>query len=178
MTQNKTLTTIAILLITTTAFATKTTETKHQHNHGAHAHGAATLGIAFDGANGKIEFKGAAEGVLGFEHSAKTDKDIKTLAAALNSFTNDIAKMIQFETSLNCAFKADKVEQVPEADNKNHSDFVANYTVTCTKDITGSKLTFDFTKFPGLKDVDVTLLAGAVQKSAEYKGKSISLDIK
>ncbi len=88
----------AILLLTTTAIAK---EKKHEHReHGAHVHGAGNLAIAFDDAKGKIEFKGAAEGILGFEHKPKNKKDEKAVADAVAHFENDISKMIQMDASL------------------------------------------------------------------------------
>lgn len=174
MSQNKTLALLVYLLLSNSAFAEK----KHEHhNHAAHVHGAATLAIAFEGTSGKIEFKGAADGVLGFEFEAKTAKDKKTLSDTIETFEKDISSMVQFDSNLNCTLKSEKIAQEKKGKEK-HSDFIANYTVTCAKEILNSKITFDFTKFKKLQDLDITLLAGPVQKNVEYKGKVLSLEIK
>ena len=52
---------------------------KEHRQHEAHVHGGATLSIAFDQLKGRVEFKAASEGVLGFEHQAKSEKDKKKL---------------------------------------------------------------------------------------------------
>ena len=189
-----------LTLLTLTAFAEK----KHEHRqHEAHVHGAATLNIAFDQMVGKIEFKAASEGVLGFEHVAKSDKDKKTLNDAIAKFEVDISKMVQLDSSLNCTFTKEKIEMAKEsetehakevaaekkseqkADKKHkahkvegeHSDFIANFNVTCKKPIVGSKLTVDFTAFKNIKDLDVTVLADSLQKSFEVKVKPVTIEL-
>jgi hypothetical protein len=150
-------------------------EKRHEHReHGAHIHGGGTLAIAFDDMKGKIEFKGAAEGILGFEHQPRSDQDKKTVADAIAHFEKDISKMIQFDPSLNCQLTKDMIGQVPEEGEEGsgeHSDWAANFSVACGKSPVGTKLTVDFTSFKRIKDLDITVLAASVQKSAEYKGK-------
>ena len=165
-----------ILFLGLTCFAKE----KHRE-HGAHVHGDGKLAIAFDDTKGKIEFKGAAEGILGFEHKAKNAKDKKTLSEAILFFENNISKMIQFDSSLNCQFTKEMIGQVAEEGEEgsgDHSDWAANFAVTCDKSPLGSKLTIDFAHFKRLKDIDVTILAGSIQKSVEFKGKPITTELK
>jgi hypothetical protein len=187
---------LAITFLTLTAFAKK----NHEHRqHEAHVHGSATLNIAFDQLNGKIEFKAASAGVLGFEHSAKSDKDKKTLNDAVAKFETDISKMIQFDSKFGCTFSKEKIEMAKEPEEEHakevaaekksvklhkadkhegeHSDFIANYNVTCLKSIAGSKLTVDFTTFKNIKDLDVTVLADTLQKSFEVKTKPVTIEL-
>ena len=147
---------------------------KHAHQH-AHSHGAGELKIAFDDLNGKVEFKAAAAGVLGFEFDAKTAADKETLSQAVDYFKNQGSKILVFDASLDCVVAYEKAEQVKT--KKNHSDFVAVYSVKCNKVVSRSKLTIDFTHFAGLKDVDVQILIGTNALPAEYKGKSITVDL-
>lgn len=174
-----------ICLISTFSFAASHSkaEKHHEHReHGAHVHGGGTLAIAFDDLKGKIEFKGAAEGILGFEHQPRSAKDKKTVADAVLMFENDISKMIQFDPALNCQFKKEMVGQIPEEGEEGsgeHSDWAANFSVACGKSPLGTKLTIDFSNINRLKDLDITVLAGSVQKSAEFKGKKpVVLDLK
>ncbi len=157
-------------------------EKTHEHReHGAHEHGAGKLAIAFDDAKGKIEFKGAAEGILGFEHQPRSEKDKKAVAEASQHFEKDIAQMIQLDPSLNCQFTKEMIGQVPEEGEEGsgeHSDWAANFAVTCAKSPVGTTVTVDFSSFKLLKDVDVTVLAGAVQKSAEFKKKPVVIELK
>ena len=94
----------------------------------------------------------------------------------------------------NYLFTKEKIEMVAEKEDHDgkekghdkdhekhkgeHSDFVANYSVECKKEIKGTKVTFDFTAFKGLKDLDVTLLVGDLQKSVEVKRKPITVELK
>lgn len=164
---------------------------KAHREHDAHVHGGATLNIAFDQLNGKIEFKGAAESVLGFEHGAKSDKDKKKLSEAVTKFETGIASMVVFDAALNCVMTKELIEvQAETKDEKTtgksvqkekqgeHSNFVANFNVVCAKSIVGSKVTFNFTSFQRIKDLDVTVLADAIQKTAEVKKKPVTLEIK
>ena len=172
------------VLIFTTIVLGKTQEHRH---HEAHVHGAATLGIAFDDRNGQVEFKAAASGVFGFEHQVKSDKDKKKLVEIIKIFETSIGSMIQFDESVECVFSKEKIELLPESQvhdkitkshHGEHSDFVANFKVKCKKDIKGTKVTFDFSQFKGLHDLDVTLLVGDIQKSIEVKQKPMTLELK
>ncbi len=170
-----------LVMITTSVFANSHKKEKHEHReHGAHVHGSANLAIAFDDAKGKVEFKGAAEAILGFEHQARSEKDKKTLADATSYFEKEMSRMVKMDPALNCQFAKETVGQVPEEGEKNqaeHSDWSAVFTVTCAKAPVGSKITVDFTHFPHLNDLDITVLAGSIQKSAEYKKKPVTIDL-
>ena len=171
---------IIIFIFFITNFAFAASEHK-QHNHAAHVHGGGQLSIAFDDLQGRIEFKCAAESVLGFEYKPKKEQDVKTLNSVTDKFRTLIAKYVQFEASSNCKITPDQIGQVPEKGEKTvskHSDWQAQYNVTCEKSIVGSKLKIDFTHFVHLKDVDITVLVGAIQKSAEYKGSSLNIELK
>ena len=167
----------------------------HEHReHGAHVHGGATLAVAFDGFNGKIEFKAAADGVLGFETEPQSEAQKKVYHDVVEKFERDIGKMIVFDRRLGCMISKDKIERVadiPEpaaaptkgkkakaAPTAQHSDFIANFNVICGLAIDGSVIKFDFSGFSHLKDIDVTVLSGNIQKSAELKGKPLSLEIR
>jgi hypothetical protein len=182
---------LTILLFGMVATQAHEKKKKHRH-HEAHVHGAANLNIAFDQLNGKIDFKAASEGILGFEHQPKTDLEKKKLADAISSFDTGMASMIKFDPALGCVLTKEKIEMVAEEKEahkaeaeKNHdkhhgehSDFIAQFNVACKSDIKGSQLTIDFTQFKSLKDVDVTLLIGDLQKSMEVKRKPVIIDLK
>ncbi len=161
-----------ILLISITTFAKE----KNEHRqHQAHVHGAATLNIAFDQVSGKIEFKSAADSVLGFEHAVKSDKDKKILSEAILKFETGISQMIQFDSVLGCVITKEKIEMIQDG---SHADFRAHFNVTCLKAITGTNIIFDFTGLNKIKDLDVTVLADALQKTIEVKTKPVTLELK
>jgi type III secretory pathway component EscV len=178
---------LSFLFASSTSYAVKKKTSRH---HEAHVHGAATLNIAFDQFQGKIEFKAASEGILGFEHKIKSEKDKIKFNSILTKFESDIGKMIKFEDSLGCVFSKEKIEmnseqEKPEEKNKDHqahqgehSDFVANYSVVCKKAPKGTNLIFDFSYFKDLNDLDVTLLIDELQKSVEIKHKPVTVELK
>ncbi len=153
-----------LLILSALALAAGKKKSEHRE-HEAHVHGSATLAIAFDKTKGQIEFKAAAEGVLGFEHEAKSEADKATLAAAVAKFEKP-AELFQFPPDLMCQFSKDKVGLVPDG---KHADFVANYQVSCQTAPTRSKMQVDFSAFPGLKDVDITVLSDTTQQSIEAR---------
>lgn len=150
---------------------------KHRH-HEAHSHGHGELAIAFDGLVGQVEFKTPANDIVGFEHQAKSEKDKAKVAAATNEFATKIATYIQFKSDLGCQFEKKSIEMVADADESNHSDFVARFTVTCTKAINGSNVVFDFTSQKRIKNIEATVLVGDLQLKAEIKSKKTTLEIK
>jgi hypothetical protein len=173
--------TVLFLLISVATLANNETHSGHK----AHVHGAATLSIAFDHLQGKIEFNGAAASLIGFEHEAKSEKEKQKLNEVILIFESNIGKMINIDSSLGCSFKKEKIAILSDFKSKEgdtrqavHSDLSAVFNVICQKSILTNKLLFDFTIFPQLKDIDVTLLIGDLQKSIEIKGKPVSIELK
>ena len=151
----------------------------HEHReHAAHNHGSGNLSIAFDDNKGKIDFKIPSESIFGFEHSAQSEKDKKTMAAGLFQLENKISEMIVFDATLKCQFSKNKIEVVPEDKHSNHSDTVASFLVVCAKSPVGTKIVFNFQKFfPRIKDLDVQVLAGVIQKSSEAKQNGTVIEL-
>lgn len=147
---------------------------KH-HEHGAHVHGAAALSVAFDGLNGRLELKGAADSFIGFEHAAKSDADKKKLGEALKTFEAKLETRVKLDPILGCRFKKNKLEMESHGA---HADFIANFDITCVKSPLGGKIVFDFSDVKGLNDLDITVLAGELQKTAEFKGDPVTVELK
>lgn len=144
--------------------------------HAAHVHGSGNLGIAFDGGIGKIDFKIPSESILGFEHSAKSEKDKKTMKEELEKLESKFSEMVVFESSLNCQFSKEKVDVI---NHGKHSETVANFTVNCSKSPEGTKIVFNFQKFfPRIKDLDVLVLVGSQQRSIEAKQSGTIIELK
>lgn len=158
---------------------------RHQvhHEHSAHSHGSGTLNIAFDAEKGTVEFKAAAESILGFEYEASNDKDKKTVAEMTRKFETDIAKMIEMDPALGCQFQKEKISQVSETEAKGkkpskHSDWSAIFSIICKGSPVGTTIKVDFSSFKSLKDLDITILASTLQKSAEYNGMPVAIELK
>jgi len=149
---------------------------KHREHH-AHAHGAGTLGIAFEGLKGNIEFKIPSESIFGFEYAAKSEKDKNKKTEALEKLEAKISEMIVFDASLGCKIIKDKIEVLAESDK--HSDVAATYNVTCDKSPTGSEIIFNFQKqFPKIKDLGVQVIVDNLQKSADVEKNNTKLILK
>ena len=183
---------LVFLLCHSVTFAAEKRKTAHRE-HEAHVHGGGTLEIAFDCLVGKMEFRVSAEAIVGFEHQPVKDKDKKTFEDTRKIFENDIGKMVAFAGEIKCISKLEVIELSVKsgedltsshisAEKKEvhgeHSDFFTRYAVKCEKPLRGTEIKIDFAKFKKLKDLDITVLAGDLQKSAEYKGKIISIEMK
>lgn len=223
----------AIMAFSFSAFAHEHEGHKDDHHreHKAHTHGHATLSIAFQGHDGKVEFTSPAESVIGFEHEAVKEKDIKAKDAAIAKFETEIGNIVAFAPDLKCVFTKDKIEQVLEEgctcgnhgkghgkhhdkkeagehkeaghkcehkDGKScehkegkcacgkskgkkgtHSDFVASFNVKCERSPDDTTLTVEIQKhFPKVKETEVTVLVGAIQKSVKLKKKAESIELK
>ncbi len=142
---------------------------------GAHAHGVATVDVAFDGKNGKIEFHAPASSIYGFEHEAKSVKDKANKEAGLKKFNDKVNDLFQFAAENKCEVKMDYNEVVQK---DNHADVNAIFNVTCATAPTGTAVTFGVQKvFSHVKTVKVTVITGETQKSQEIKksGEQVEL---
>ncbi len=166
---------VAVLILSLSTFAH---DEKKQREHGSHVHGHATLGIAFEKLDGTVEFKAASEGILGFEHTPKSAKDKKTLDDITKGFEANIATYIQFDKSANCTFTKKSIGMVKEDAKDTHSDFVAQFGVTCTKPLVGTSLVLDFGALNKLNEVDATILIDDLQLKSEIKTKKITIELK
>jgi hypothetical protein len=161
--------------------ATKATDHHHEHReHGAHQHGVGIIGVAFEGLKGKVEFKIPAESIVGFEHEAKKESDIKKQSEALVKFESKINEMLVFESSSKCVLTKEKIEVVREEEHKDdkhnhkhkgpkhtaHSDFVAHYNVTCEKSPAGTDFTLKMhSQFKKIKKLELQLIVDNLQKA-------------
>lgn len=163
---------------------------KHSHReHGAHKHGAGSLGIAFEGAQGKIDFKIPSESIFGFEHEAKTEKDKSAVNDGLAKLDSKFSEMLVFDAALKCVITKDKIAVVAEknsdkkthkhAEHSAHSDVLASYNVVCEKSPLGTELIFNFQQqFPKIKDLDVQVIVDNVQKSVKANKSNTKLALK
>lgn len=143
---------------------------------GTHVHGLGKVSLAFDGKVGKIEMEIPADSLFGFEHEAKTKKDIQAKEESLKKLEEKISDMIVFSSELKCQITKDNFKVNQE---KNHSDVDAEFSVACQKPIVGSIISFNFQKlFPRFKKIHVDVIADAVQKSIEVTKNGESLELK
>ncbi|UYL09704.1 DUF2796 domain-containing protein [Bdellovibrio sp. SKB1291214] len=143
--------------------------------HGAHAHGVATVDVAFDGKNGKIEFHAPASSIYGFEYEAKSVKDKASKEAGLKKFNDKVNDLFQFAADNKCEVKMDYNEVVQK---DNHADVNAIFNIVCEKAPNGTAMTFGVQKvFSRVKTVKVNVITGETQKSQELtkSGEQVEL---
>lgn len=166
-----------IFLASSIAFGRQNSQHKEPRNHSSHVHGSASLFVAFEGNHGQVEFKSPAESIGGFEYAPQTEADRKTSDEAIRKFVLGISKTIQFDPNSKCQFQKEKTQLGSEKKEK-HSDFVAHFSVQCQSSVLGSTLTFDFSQLPRLHKVEITVLAGELQKTARAHKKPVRIDLK
>jgi hypothetical protein len=168
----------ALIVISVFAFgfSALAKKTEHRH-HGAHVHGKGQMSIAFDGAKGEIDFHTAAIGIVGFEHAAKSAADKKTKDDAFAKFENQIMNMVHFDGELNCKYAKKSMDMKKDSDG-DHSDFNAQFVVQCDKSPAGTKVVFNFSMWPGMHEVDATVLVGNLQKTATINAQPVTLELK
>ena len=144
----------------------------------AHEHGSAKVNIAFETATGSpkgvIEFEASAESVVGFEYVAKSAADKAKLAAALRTLAARFGEMVILPAASGCKLtsKSAKVEaeQRDANEKERHSEVHAEFDVACAKPLSGTEIRFGFMKvFPKIHDVEVALLVGEQQSSADVE---------
>lgn len=143
---------------------------------GTHVHGFVKASVAFDGKTGKIQMEIPADSIFGFEHPAKSKKDIQTKEESLKKLETKISEMIVFDSSLQCKIAKEIFEVNQE---KNHADVDADFSVNCQKPVAGSSISFNFQKvFSRFKKVHVDVIADSVQKSMDVTKNGESLELK
>lgn len=148
---------------------------EHRH-HGAHVHGAGSLAIAFDKNVGTLEFKTPATGVLGFEYKKLKETDKAKLKSVTAEIEKKISQMVSFPDSLQCRFDKKGIDYILEKEG--HAEFSVTYHIICQKSPLGSLIKFDFSAYPDVKDIDVTILLDSLQKSLELKDGKGQIELK
>ncbi len=147
------------------------------HRHAkAHVHGHAKIDLAFEETKGHFEFEAPADGLLGFEHAPKTEKEKKIFEDLKNQLLNNIKTYVVLDPKLQCVFATPEIKL--DIEEKGHADFKADFDIQCVQSPKNTQIKFDFSSFPKLKKINVTVLADELQKSLVLKGKSQSLDLK
>ena len=143
----------------------------------AHEHGSAKLDIAIDGKTAIVQLEAPAISIIGFEHQAKSAADKKTQSAALELLKAKITSMVIVDPAAGCIFSP-KLAVVEQEDGEDHSEVRAEFAVTCSGSLPGTKIQFGFTKvFPRLQTVQVQVLNGAQQTGSQIKNDRGSIQL-
>lgn len=154
-----------ILFLSTSAWA-----------HKAHVHGEGTLGLAFDGAKGKLLLEIPGESVVGFEYRPQKPADMNKQKKTLSLFESMISEMVIFPVDLKCHFKKNKLEM---SYHEGHGEMVGEFNVQCAQSLRGQTLEFKFSdKWPRIKKIKADILVDDLQKSIEITGSGAKLELK
>jgi hypothetical protein len=150
--------------------------TTKRHQHGAHVHGTAAVNIAIDDRTAVIEFTAPTDGVIGFEHQAKSAADQSKQAKALDLLRQNMDKMVLLDAALGCRFSPTKVDVVRQ--DAEHAEVHASFAVDCQAPLPGSKMRFGFTKiFPRIQTVTMQVVGGTQQVGASIKHDKGELEV-
>jgi hypothetical protein len=149
-----------------------------------HVHGVAEMNIVVEGKSAVVEFRSPAEGIMGFEHEAKSDADKKKRDAAMKILKERFGEMLILDKKLGCTPGLAEVTIVQtdatgqdakqaKGDAKRsgeHREVRARHIFNCRGDPNGSRARFGVTKlFPNVHEVKVQVLSGNKQSGATIK---------
>jgi len=165
---------------------------------GAHEHGAGKLDIAFEAGKVAFELEVPADDIVGFEHTAKTDKQKaaveaakQTLAAGLTLFKLPAGAGCKLESS-KVELHTEEVEKKPAStENKGHAhghghdqvegghtEFHAAYAFVCSAPDKLTEIVFDYFKsFKKAQKLTVTVVSDKGQKQYEVTRKAPRLTL-
>jgi hypothetical protein len=174
--------TVSLFFLFLFAGAGSTAEKRHAHTH---VHGAAEMNIVVDGKKVVVEFRSPAEGLMGFEHEAKSDADKKKRDAVMKVIRERFGEMVVFDKKLGCTSQPGDIVlvQTDDGDSKDpkqgksdhkksgeHRELRATHNFTCSNDPAGSRVGFGVTKlFPSVHEVKIQVLSGSKQSGATIK---------
>jgi hypothetical protein len=157
-------------------------EKRHAHSH---VHGVAEVTIAVEGKKLAIEFVSPADGLMGFEHEAKTDADKKKRDAALKILESRFDDLVILDKKLGCKSPGGKVAITQPEPQKSaakqssqggaktggeHREARARFDYECQQAPAGSRVRFGVTKlFPQIHELKVQVLGDAKQSAAVIK---------
>ena len=155
---------------------------------GAHAHGQGKLNIAFEGRRIEMELEAPAADIVGFEHAARTPEQRTAIAKARAVLAKPLALFV-LPAAAGCKVAEAKVRLIAgghahshghghghshgkpgaKADDASaHSEFHAEYALTCAKPDLVQAIDFEYFKtFAGANELDVAIVAKKGQ--SKYK---------
>jgi hypothetical protein len=151
----------------------------------AHVHGVAEINIAVEEKKVVVEFRTPKEGVMGFEHEAKSDAEKRKRDAVLKLINDKFPEMVILERKPGCRFDGGKVAVVrsgPDAagdkrqghgdheKSGEHREVRAKFSFECQSDPAGSRVRFAITKlFPEIQELKVQVLSAVKQSGATIR---------
>jgi hypothetical protein len=177
--------TLFISVLSTFALVVNKGTAAEQRHAEAHVHGVAEIDIVVGGKRVIVEFRTPTEGLMGFEHEARTDAERKKRDAAMKIINDRFNELVILDKKIGCTWRTIKARIVRgkghdtqneqrEADNRKqsgeHSEVQATHTFECERSPVGTKATFGVSKlFPNIHEIKVQVLSEAKQLGVTIK---------
>ena len=164
----------------------------------AHEHGVGTLNIAFEGTTVAMAFEAPGADIVGFEYAAESDADLAAIDAAVVTLSAPLDLFVMSDAA-NCSLveaqaalegedghddhankghddHGDK-DHDDHAGEAGHTEFHAEYTLTCDNPDALTKITFAyFEAFPNAQEVEVQMIATSTAQAFEVTRDAPVLD--
>lgn len=167
-------------------------ETRHLE---AHEHGVGQLDIAFEGDQIAIELHAPGADIVGFEYAAESAEDraaideaVAILARPLDLFIMPKAaacSVVQASASLDSEDEHEEEdvgevhEEHEDEDHAGHTEFHAEYLLTCANPTALTKITFAyFDSFPNALELEVQAISDAGSTAYEIMRDAPVLDLR
>jgi Protein of unknown function (DUF2796) len=147
----------------------------------AHEHGVGQLDIAFDAQNIAMELHAPGADIVGFEYAAESAEDRAAVDAAVAMLARP-TDLFVLPAAAGCSVvqAAASLESEEEhADEAGHTEFHAEYLLTCADASSVSDITFAyFEAFPNALEVEVQVISDAGATSFEIERDAPTLNLR
>jgi hypothetical protein len=163
---------------------------------GAHVHGHGHLNMAIEGKKLSMELEVPGSDIVGFEHEPSTPEQKAAIQEAKAKLAN---ALVLFGPAQSAACELDEVKVSVETEHgeehkadahdgaqghpaeeaaHGHSEFHADYTLTCASPSKLTSMTLDyFSSFAGAQELDVSVIGPKGQSSFEIKRDKPTIDL-
>ena len=132
-----------------------------EHHHDEHSH--AKVKLIIDGKAVSIDFSTHSGAIIGFEHTAKTQKEKAIKEEKFKIFKKNLAKMFQIEEG--CIAEMQNLEIAKDG---LHAVFHAQMQITCKGDLKDKELKFNIQQFYSeINELNIETISNGQAKTSE-----------
>jgi hypothetical protein len=146
------------------------------HAQHAHVHGVAKLEVAVEGSGLSVHLESPLQGLLGFEHAPRNDKE-RAVVAEMRKKLNEGGKLFAPTTAAQCKLKSVMIEAPtldakPASGHEAHGDLDADFQFTCAQPakLTGVEVRLT-DAFPNLRRIDAEVVSGKGQSASRLSSR-------
>lgn len=156
--------------------------TNYLYANGAHVHGVSEVMMAIEDSYIDIQFKSPASDLLGFEHQARTKKEVDTVNSvnsllakhdSLFGFLGGNCRLADSSTNLSNIIEKEDSHKHDHEEIENHNDVIANYRFKCSSIEKLSEMTFSvFKVFPSTHEIQFVWISDKGQNMKKLTPKN------